>query len=102
MSKALNLILAPYPLLEVAPTDFHALVQLVETRKARSDGVNLVERDTDLEEGFGHKLLQTAPVGRAGRVAFAVGLPTANVGRGLTRRVPHSPRFGLTFGLIRQ
>jgi hypothetical protein len=48
MSKALNLILAPYPLLEVAPTDFHALVQLVETRKARSDGVNLVERDTTL------------------------------------------------------
>jgi len=47
MSQALDLILAPYPSSEAARSDFDQLVQLVEDNTVRSEGVILVERDTD-------------------------------------------------------
>jgi arylsulfatase A-like enzyme/uncharacterized membrane protein len=54
MSDALDLILAPYPSLEDAQSDFDQLVQLVEDKTVSSEGLILVERDTDGEVRVTH------------------------------------------------
>jgi arylsulfatase A-like enzyme/uncharacterized membrane protein len=54
MSDALDLILAPYPSLEDAQSDFDQLVQLVEDKTVSSEGLILVERDKDGEVRVTH------------------------------------------------
>ena len=54
MSEALDLILAPYPSLDAAQADFAALVQLVEDKTVRSEGVILIEHDADDEVRVTH------------------------------------------------
>lgn len=76
MSEEIQLVLAAYQSVEAAQSDFEAIVELIEAKQVRTDGVILVERDDDGQvsvRNTGDKLGRKG-AGWGGGVGVLVGL----------------------------